>query len=99
MLAARAEAAARTLLVVEEVWGGPRQSRGAADTSTTSKVLSGASAASAAANIAAAEAFAAADFSDGNLGPDSTAAGQRRLRTGPGDHGEEIPGHSGKTRF
>ena len=91
MLAARAEAAARTLLVVE-VSAAPRLCRGPPHTSyTTSKVLS---AASAAANIAAAEAFAAADFSDGNLGPagpdfeaagpDLTAAGPDLTAAGPG---------------
>ena len=66
-----AEVAERTLLLRFEVWGEPRQSRGAPDTGNlSSKVLS---AASAAANIAAAQAFAAAaaDFSDGNLGPDT----------------------------
>ena len=52
-----------------------RQSRAAHDLSPTSKVRAAASAAASAANIAAAaEAFAAAaDFSDGNLGPDSTS--------------------------
>ena len=112
MLAARAEAAARTLLVGEEVWRWARESRadgheasehpgfsssnvGSREdfagwgrsnevghaSGTTSKV--GAAAASAAAaNIAAADAFA--DFEDGNLVPDSTAAAPKpsNLRAG-----------------
>ena len=58
-----------------QLWGGRRPSRRTADSaSLSSKVLLG-QLASAAANIAAAEAFAAAaDFSDGNLGPESTSA-------------------------
>ena len=65
--------------------GTRRQSRsGAADIYTDSKLLSVASAASAAApNIAAAEAFAAADFSDGNLWPDFASAGTGFTSAGP----------------
>ena len=73
---------------MEEVWRGPRQSRGAGDTSTTSKVIAAAASAAAAsaANIAAAEAFAAADFSDGNLGPDTNPLGPNLARTGSPGH-------------
>ena len=55
----------------------------------TSKVLS------AAANIAAAEAFAAAaDFSDGNLGPAEESAACRRP-PGPGAWAQGVPGGGG----
>ena len=74
------------------LWGGRRPSRrAAANASLSSKVIaaasasaaSAASAGSAAANIAAAEAFAAAaaDFSDGNLGPDTNPLGPNLART------------------
>ena len=56
-------------------WAAALQSRGAADTYVSSKVrAAAASGAATAANIAAAEAFAAADFSDGNLGPQREVA-------------------------
>ena len=78
---AAAEAAETTLLLRLDVWGGLRQSRGAAVTYRSSKVLS---AASAAANIAAAEAFAAADFSDGGVGPAVDIGPASDIGRGPG---------------
>ena len=83
-----AEAAERTLLLRYSVSAARRLCRRHAILrSLSSKVLLGqlASAASAAANIAAAEAFAAAaDFSDGNLGPDTNPPGPLGAQGGPG---------------